>query len=165
MFVRVTLKPNFPVHVCVSCRPPLQHIPLVPQMGSQATNQKQNPCDSRISELAVLTLVNWGMLSNSLRMQLVLRCSVFVSLTYFRLHQLRDVFFLTFHCLQLKVSAAFWMFWLNTHVSITCHSGCVVMMCCPGVCLCWRRGSEVDIWDLQRGRQGDGIRMGKKKDP
>lgn len=53
----VTMKPNFPVHVCVSWRPPLQHIPPVPQMGSQAINQKQNPCDSRISELAVLTLV------------------------------------------------------------------------------------------------------------
>lgn len=50
--------------MCFLQTPPLhprhpQHIPPVPQMGSQqATNQKQNSCDSRISELAVLTLVS-----------------------------------------------------------------------------------------------------------
>lgn len=144
---------------------PLRHIPPVPQMGCQATNQKPNPRDSRISRLAVLTLVSWGMLSNSLRMQLVLRCSVFLSLTYFRLRRLRDVFvpLLTFLCLRLQVCALFWRFWLNAHVSITCHGGCVVMTCCPGVCLCWRRGTEVDTRDLQRGRQDDGIRTENKK--
>lgn len=50
--VCVTLKPNFPVHVCVSCRLPLQPIPPIPKMGSQAANQKQSPCDSCISRSA-----------------------------------------------------------------------------------------------------------------
>lgn len=47
-------------------------------------------CDFSVSRLSALTLLDWGMLSNSLRWQLVLWC-LRVSQTYFKSHWLRNI--------------------------------------------------------------------------